>query len=206
MLDPVGGFQRIKDFFVSYVETSFRIADPATARARRDLLLAPDALGTVPFIEPVLRYEPSPRSLEQLADNDDILGPISPEGRVAFVELALSGLFDGTEVTAGRLRRKSTYNPYLHQEQMLRRGIRTGQPGIVTSGTGSGKTESFMLPVFAKIVNEAARWPAPDPDYLQSGWWRDSSRYVPRRARERSARPAAIRALILYPMNALVED
>src|ERR1700688_4041890 len=96
MLDPVGGFQRMKDFLVSFVETSFRIADPATARARRDLLLAPDALGTAPFIEPVLRYESSPRSLEQLLDND-ILGPISQDGRIAFIELALSGLFDGTE-------------------------------------------------------------------------------------------------------------
>jgi Lhr-like helicase len=203
MLDPVGGFQRMKDFFVSYVETSFRIADFATAGARRDLLLAPDALGTAPFIEPVLRYESSPRSLEQLLDHE-ILAPISEEGRIAFVELALSGLFDGVETSNGRLRRGSTYNPYLHQEHMLRRGIRAGHPGIVTSGTGSGKTESFMLPVLATIANEAVRWPAPAPEYLQSGWWRDSSRYVPRRNGER--RPAAVRALILYPMNALVED
>jgi Lhr-like helicase len=205
MLDPVGGFQRMKDFFVSYVETSFRIADPATARERRDLLLASGALATAPFIEPVLRYESSPRSLEQLLD-DEILDPVSPEGRVAFVELALSGLFEGADMNDGRLRRSSTYNPYLHQEHMLRRGIRAGQPGIVTSGTGSGKTESFMLPVFATIANEAVRWPAPSPGYLQNGWWRGSSRYSPRRDGERPERPAAVRALILYPMNALVED
>ena len=89
---------------------------------------------------------------------------------------------------------------------MLRRGIRPGHPGIVTSGTGSGKTESFMLPVFAQIANEAVRWPTPHPDYLQSTWWRDSSRYVPRRMHETAGRPAAVRALVLYPMNALVED
>jgi Lhr-like helicase len=206
MLDPVGGFQRIKDFFISYVETSFRIADPATQDDRRSLLLTPNALATDPFIEPVLRYESSSRALEQLLHDENILGPISHDGRVAFIELALSGLFDGTESPGSLLRRRSSYNPYLHQEQMLRRGIRPGRPGIVTSGTGSGKTESFMLPVFAQIANEAVKWPAPHADYLSSRWWRDTSRYVRRRAFEAPERPAAVRAIILYPMNALVED
>ena len=48
MLDPIGGFDRIRDFFISYVETSFRIADRKVARTPppsrddeclRDLLL-----------------------------------------------------------------------------------------------------------------------------------------------------------------------
>jgi Lhr-like helicase len=207
VLDPVGGFERIKDFFISYVETAFRISDEATARARRELLHSPNALATEPFIEPVLRYESSPRSLADLLDNDEVLGPISGPGRVAFAELALSGLFDGEDASGSRLTRRSTYNPYLHQEQMLSRGIRAGQPGIVTSGTGSGKTESFMLPVLASLANEAVHWPAPRPGYLGNFWWRNSNtRYEPRRSLEHAERPAAVRALILYPMNALVDD
>ena len=96
MLDPIGGFRRIQNFVINYVETSFRISDKAAAKARRNLLETVDVLATEPFIEPVLRYESHPENLEQLAQRDDgPLAPMSWEGKRAFVELALSGLFDG---------------------------------------------------------------------------------------------------------------
>jgi Lhr-like helicase len=207
VLDPIGGFWRIKNFFISYVETAFRISDEPTAQARRDLLYTQNVLATQPFIEPVLRYSAAERPLERLIDEEDVLGPISRAGREAFVELALSGLFDGEDGPGVGPRRRSLYNPYAHQETMLARGIRSGQPGIVTSGTGSGKTEAFMLPVLAKIADEAVRWPAPQPGYLANPWWRSSAtRYAPRRSLEHPERKAALRAIILYPMNALVDD
>ncbi|KRD77039.1 hypothetical protein ASE43_07640 [Lysobacter sp. Root983] len=128
-----------------------------------------------------------------------------------------SGLFDDSNV---RL--------FKHQLQMLERGTQSGRPGIVTSGTGSGKTESFLLPVLAAIMREASGWAAPSADFLRKRWWHDSTGrpyetfteipksrrplkqdpgadpFVPHREGER--RPAAIRCLVLYPMNALVED
>jgi Lhr-like helicase len=207
VLDPVGGFERIKDFFVSYVETAFRISDRRTAQARRELLFSPNVLSTEPFIEPVLRYTAAEHPLERLVDDDDVLGPMSRAGREAFVELALSGLFDGEDAAGPGPSRTSLYNPYVHQVKMLKRGVRAGQPAIVTSGTGSGKTESFMLPVLASIANEAVSWPAPRQGYLDNPWWRSSNtRYQPRRSLEHADRPAAMRAIILYPMNALVDD
>lgn len=205
MLDPIGGFSRIKDFFISYVETSFRISDDEVAKARRALLESTNVLAAEPYLEPVPRYEASEKTLEEIAAADD--GPLlalSPDGRRAFAELALSGLFDG-EPSNGPIRRKSKYAPYKHQVKMLERGVQAGHPGIVTSGTGSGKTESFMLPVLAALANEAVRWAAPAKDYLRNDWWaKKGSSWSPRRQGER--RPAAVRALILYPMNALVED
>jgi hypothetical protein len=205
MLDPIGGFSRIRDFFISYVETNFRISDSSVTRARRDLLESIDTLATEAYVEPVLRYEASEKTLEELAlIADGPLEILSAEGRCAFVELALSGLFDG-EPADGKIRRKSTYAPYKHQIAMLERGIRPGHPGIVTSGTGSGKTESFMLPILAAIANEAVKWGAPDSGYLANRWWTkpgapwNSKRYGERRS-------PAMRALVLYPMNALVED
>ncbi len=86
---------------------------------------------------------------------------------------------------------------------MLLRGVRPGHPGIVTSGTGSGKTESFMLPVLAAIANEAVTWAPPGSGYLKGRWW-ENGNFKPQREHEN--RPAALRALILYPMNALVDD
>src|SRR4030095_16131355 len=74
--------------------------------------------------------------------------------RGAFVDLCLAGLLpheDG-DPTRGR------FKLYTHQLEMLRRGVCMQQPGIVTSGTGSGKTESFLMPVLAQICKEATRW------------------------------------------------
>jgi hypothetical protein len=207
MLDPLGGFARMRDFFVSYVETAFRIADPVTASERRDLLTRPDVLATEPLIEPVLRYAVSGRSLEALI-GDEILSPLNPKAQVAFAELALSGLFKGKD-SGGPLRREALYRPYTHQVRMLERGIRNGRPSIVTSGTGSGKTESFMLPILAAICGEAVSWPAPEPSYLRHTWWRRGQSFDRRRHQrsgEAAGRPQAVRALILYPMNALVAD
>ena len=205
MLDPIGGFNRIHEFFTAYVETSFRISNATVAAARRALLSRADIYATIPYIEPVPRYQASERRLEDLIDMDG--GPLAPfprSSRIAFVELALSGLFEGRSVE-GEIRRESMFAPYRHQLEMLERGVRPGRPGIVTSGTGSGKTESFMLPVLASLANEALRWAPPGAGYLQNHWWNQPrSRWVPQRSGEQ--RPAAIRAMILYPMNALVED
>lgn len=205
MLDPIGGFNRIRDFFISYIETAFRISDEETALERQRLLKQADVLATEPLVEPVLRYQASKQTLEELVGSD-LLAPLGPEAQVAFVELALSGLFDG-QPSAGPLRRKSAYPPYTHQMKMLESGIKPGHPSIVTSGTGSGKTESFMLPILASLAGEAVTWPAPADDYLQNFWWR-SGKSFSNKARQRvgEKRPAAVRALILYPMNALVAD
>lgn len=205
MLDPIGGFRRIQDFFISYIETNFRIADPSVAISRRNLLNSSGEFAAEPYIEPVLRYESSGKMLEDLVDIDGgPLNSLSPEGRKAFVELALSGLFDSRPGDANWPRR-SVHAPYSHQTQMLERGLRPGCPGIVTSGTGSGKTESFMLPILAALSNEAVNWNRPDSSYLQNRWWLDAEKnWVSRREGEK--RPAAVRALVLYPMNALVED
>ncbi len=71
------------------------------------------------------------------------------------------------------------FRPYRHQAKAFERLSTlngTAQPTIVTTGTGSGKTEAFLVPVLDHV----------------------------RRARERGE--AGVKAIILYPMNALVTD
>ncbi|MBK9145169.1 MAG: DEAD/DEAH box helicase [Candidatus Melainabacteria bacterium] len=121
---------------------------------------------------------------------------------------------------------------------MLKRGVRPSTPAVVTSGTGSGKTEAFLLPLLASLTKEASTWSKPDQGYLSARWWHDENgrpysrvdrngqtrvsfsaipqRLRPltntplnspfRRHREGERRTAAVRAILLYPMNALVED
>lgn len=208
MLDPLGAFERIRELYISYLDTAFRVRRSDLASERRRLLRSAGSLATVPFLEPVPRYRVAKHALEDLIDLEveNPIGHLTREARIAFAELALSGLFPG-KAASGEVRRKSVFNPYDHQVTMLSRGTKNGTPGVVTSGTGSGKTEAFMLPILATIANEAVKWDAPSPGYLSGAWWKDTpTSFRPHRAGESKNRPQAMRALILYPMNALVED
>jgi hypothetical protein len=65
---------------------------------------------------------------------------------------------------------------YGHQEEAIR-AIRAGRATLVSTGTGSGKTECFLYPIVSKCLE----------------------------LRDANA-PAGICAVIVYPMNALAED
>jgi Lhr-like helicase len=208
MLDPIGGFERIRDLYIAYLDTAFRVRRQSLLERRRELLRTPGTLTTLPLIESVPRYLSSESSLEDLVEDrpGNPIGHLPRSARAAFAELALSGLFPGLPAE-GELNRKHKFKPYRHQMMMLERGVGMGTPGIVTSGTGSGKTEAFMLPILAALSAEAVNWPAPRPAYLSGSWWVDSpGQFALHRSLEHPARPKAVRALVLYPMNALVED
>src|SRR5690242_19066722 len=132
MLDRIGGFERLREFFISYLDTAFRIRRNDIAEDRRRILREPGTLATDPFIEPVPRYAAAAYRLASLVDRADVnpLGHFSPEARKAFDELALSGLFPGLWCD-GPLHRKSPdyLRPYKRQMEMLERGTRAGRPG-----------------------------------------------------------------------------
>lgn len=233
MYDPLGGFDRIRDFYQSYLDTAYRISDENLSNERRDLLAQSGNLFAEPFIEPILRYQPKIVN-EQILNFEHFIS-IDPQGpladftktaQTAFVELVLSGLFNG-EISEGTLKRQIKYPPYKHQVEMLTRGVKPGMPGIVTSGTGSGKTESFMLPLLAMLMKEAINWEKPSKKYLKRRWWWDEAdkahssidmlkSEMPTAAkpnqtpfklhRDGEMRSRAMRGLLLFPMNALVED
>ncbi|MGZ2258542.1 DEAD/DEAH box helicase [Roseobacter sp. A03A-229] len=208
MFDPIAGLEQVRRYFLAYAETAFRIDDKSLATQRRRLMQEDEPFAREAIIEMVPRYKQSSLALEDLVgvEGEHWLPGLEPKAREAFIELALSGLFDGTADPGSPAGRTSFYKPYEHQLEMTRRGLTDGTPGIVTSGTGSGKTESFMLPILATIVREAMSWPACPPEPHPDQWLEDGGRYSPRRKHEPAERPKAVRALVLYPMNALVED
>lgn len=208
MNDPIETFESIRDFYITYLETAFRIGDPDIQVLRRALLEEVGTLCAEPLVEPLPRYVDCGLridDLKQAQHGAKWLPKFSDEQRTAFVDLCLGGLLpeDLNKPGTGR------FKLFKHQLEMLQRGVGTGTAGIVTSGTGSGKTEAFMLPIFAAISREATSWPAADGLRTWRPWWTQEEsqptflRDVPREA---ASRPKAVRALILYPMNALVED
>ena len=66
---------------------------------------------------------------------------------------------------------------YYHQEQALRKALKKKNL-VVSTGTGSGKTESFLMPILAVLAEEA----------------------------ENGTLGRGVRALLIYPMNALAND
>ncbi len=66
---------------------------------------------------------------------------------------------------------------YAHQEKAVRQ-IGKGRSAIITTGTGSGKTECFLYPIINELLSDA----------------------------EKGNHDIGIRAMFLYPMNALVND
>ena len=187
------------------------------------------ALYRTPWIEPVPRYKTESTEFgelrrDQLAAAAKSMGLALPslfteKAFTDFKELVSCGLFPANRPL------------YMHQFEMMVRAI-CGESLVITAGTGSGKTEAFLLPIFARLVMESAssKWQDPVNDCGQplelehrGDWWTDTagaeawkkacrrgntyvrSQRVPQRFGEPVGR-AAVRALILYPMNALVED
>ena len=185
MNDPFATFENIREAFLRYLDSPFRLRYPALMEQRRLLLDNDRQLYREPLFEPIAPYESSGLSIHDAASQ---LG-VSPE--------------------VGDFISQALFPPerelYQHQLEAWRES-RNGKAVVVTSATGSGKTECYLIPIFAQLVEESARgWgPTGNPAEL---WWnvRGGGR-VSQREHENGARPAAIRALFLYPLNALIED
>ena len=99
------------------------------------------------------------------------------------------------------------YEPYLHQIEALRESILKGKNVVVTTGTGSGKTLCFLIPVITNLLIESIgsgdrrRWTSMG---ASTDWWQSGSQ--PYSYNRGSQRTAAVRCMIVYPLNALVRD
>jgi DEAD/DEAH box helicase domain-containing protein len=207
MRDPVGAFDKVRESLILYVKTAFATQFEGLERERERLLRQSGLICQEPWIEPLPQYESSNKRIEDLTPAD--LPGLGPQAIEDFKRLVSCGLFG-----QHTLRR--------HQLEMLTKAL-SARNCVVTAGTGSGKTESFLLPVFAYLAAESASWdaPGPAPAHLDD-WWSNDAWYdecIPLAGRQRriqrslrvaqrghETRQAAVRALIIYPMNALVED
>ena len=207
MADPLGAFDQVRESLILYIKTAFGTQFAGLERERERLLRSPGVLSQEPWIEPLPRYRSSGKTISDLAAAD--VPGLDEDVLNDFKSLAACGLV-------------GSYDLRQHQVEMLQRAM-SGNHCVVTAGTGSGKTEAFLLPLFAYLASESRAWTAPGPltDH-QNDWWSsdDWREHCLRRTarqtrmlrslrisqRENDSRPPGVRALIVYPMNALVED
>ena len=183
-LDILRTFEELKDALFRYYDTPFGLANQELELERRGLFDVDGGAWRRPLLEVRPRY--------QSADVD-LAGSAAQAGAPGeFADLIARGLVKGIPAL------------YQHQHQSLLAAYRDERDVVVTAGTGSGKTESFMLPILADLVRESASWgPASLP--VNRWWATPKGRYQPQRAGEQG-RHQAVRAMVLYPMNALVDD
>lgn len=182
----------LKESFLRYIDTAYALRDDSLVKERRELLLNGQGNLFAPMmIEPVVPYDASD-SLETVAQSANI-----PIGDLKDVVGAVFGVTE-EGLKEVKLRR--------HQAQALITHFSSAGPRnpIITSGTGSGKTESFLIPMLTRIVSEKRMESQLPP---VNDWWSESNRAEKMRpTRANGTAPAAVRSMILYPTNALVED
>ncbi len=199
-MNPIRLFENLRDMYLRYLDSPFDLRYEDLTAERRQLLDQDGRIYRNPLIEPVPAYRNTGESFSQVAQAT--LGGVWQPGEVTDVaDFVSQGLFP------------LDWTLHQHQRDVFEEVVVNGRDAVVTTGTGSGKTECFLLPVVASIVRESPSWPAPGQRPAQWDWWnhfrtqgtrRRWAQRVGQRAHE--TRPAAIRALILYPLNALVED
>ncbi|WP_029041103.1 DEAD/DEAH box helicase [Cucumibacter marinus] len=148
-----------------YIEATYHISAPSLIAQRQHLLERDGIIHRVPYLESTPKY--------QTGDTF---------GSMVGLPSAAQTLFSRLSSPSEDLPRLIYDPPYKHQAESLRHNLIDGKNLVIMTGTGSGKTESFLLPILGKFAQEAQTRPSV------------------------FAEQPAMRALIMYPMNALVND
>jgi Lhr-like helicase len=154
--------RRIHSRLLQYLEAQYHIRNPALIEERRLVLEEPGGISQRPFIEVTPSYS--------------VVG--------SFASLNVPGVIKELLEELSGWKDLDVFPPYWHQAKALEDFFAERHEGrelIVATGTGSGKTETFLYSILGALALEASERPA---SYSRPG----------------------VRALLLYPMNALVSD
>lgn len=152
MFHPIKALGHVIASYRDYLTTEFRARDPKLRQALEDALEREGFLAQEPFFSASQPFK---------------------SGK-AWADLPLDSNL------AGALRKRSGGNPtYLHQSLAIEH-LLSPKPGslVISTGTGSGKTEAFLAPVLQAAVQDSIR----------------------------TGKKPGMVALLLYPMNALAND
>ena len=189
--DPFKTHKLLCDDYIRYIQTILGFNNINLEKERKNLLREYGLLFQAPRFEPIFPYPSSEKTLSQLCHDLQLPAELG--------EFIATGGEEGLAPIDRPL--------FKHQTEAIEASVIEGKDVVVTTGTGSGKTECFLLPIFSYLIKESRGWTGYG-DRLDRPWWlsqqHSSRKRIPQRHGEN--RPAAIRALILYPLNALVED
>ena len=140
--------------YVNYLKTSFHFKDPNLRSSFEQALRDSGKLVKGPFEEPVKKYK------EGISELNLVDRYFPNNGK------ELSPLFEDRPL-------------WIHQQRSIQSTFEEQRNVVVATGTASGKTESFLYPIFLSLYSQYCSGQLDEP---------------------------GVRALILYPMNALAND
>ena len=161
MFNPISAAENIKDEFIGYISTLFHISDKDYVSQFVAALQKEGAVFKGPYLDVSNSYKTG-KNLAKMIE----------EGEVSPLFRTMEG-----DIQDGEKEIQIDRELYLHQECALRK-TNQGKNLIVTTGTGSGKTECFIIPIINHLRREAAE----------------------------GALTPGVRAILIYPMNALAND
>lgn len=161
MFNPITAAENIKNEFIDYISTLFHISDKEYASQFVEELRKENVVSKGPYLDITDSYKTG-KKLKDLIEE----GEVSP-------------LFEKLEgdIPDGEKEIQLKRNLYLHQEMAVRK-TNENKNLIVTTGTGSGKTECFIIPIINHLLRE----------------------------KEKGTLSSGVRAILIYPMNALAND
>lgn len=163
MNNPIKIFKEIFDAYIKYINSGLPFNREEYNQERNALIKETGTICQPPIIEIVPKYHEK-ATLAEFCDKEGISKELN--------DFVNTGLFVNNSHQARRL--------YDHQYEALKDAHINRKHIVVTTGTGSGKTECFLLPVIADLIAESKNWG--------------------------KTRTRAMRTMILYPLNALAED
>lgn len=156
--NPIETARKVEDSYREYIATTIHFDDADLQGQLENILRKPGYLAKGPFLEAAPPYR-----------KDKTVAELVNENVLCESMLGLGG---------GNPDNFDPHRPlYVHQVRAIRKAA-AGRNYAVVTGTGSGKTECFLLPILNDILSEF----------------------------EEKGCSAGIRAMILYPMNALAND
>lgn len=162
MFNPIESSKNITDFYRRYLLTTFSTNFENYNKQLQEEI-ASDAISKGPYISISYSYKKESK-IEDLVE-----------------EGILSKEFNDIEAFDPHNRLL-----YTHQVDAIKKGS-MGKNLVITTGTGSGKTECFLMPIINRLLKEREEF------QKQPG-------------NENKPLPSGVRALIIYPLNALVND
>lgn len=149
-LDPIAAITQPRQDFIRYLLTAYPIKDKVLREKLEAQLNQPGIVWQHPYVEGSQPYQVG----------------------ASLAELVTAGILHPAITTLFPNRRL-----YEHQQAAIAAVVQHQENIVVATGTGSGKTECFLVPMLDRLLKEG--------DQIEAG---------------------GVRALLLYPMNALVND
>ena len=183
--------QYIQDAYLRYYDSAFWLRDDRILKERRALLERTGLTAQEIYLESVYPY-PSEVTIE------DACAEIGLSSDLA--KMLGCVIFDKDEKFKLRRHQAQALTTSLSRDPAASRNV------VVTSGTGSGKTESFLLPVIARLLSERTGGSKAQVSPWWDKTWQKGDNWHGIRQSPPADQQPAVRAMLLYPTNALVED